>query len=38
MLVSAFLLPFGYLIKLLLTLTLLLDCFFARYGPAVFCS
>ena len=27
MLVSAFLLPFGYLIKLLLTLTLLLDCF-----------
>jgi uncharacterized protein YlxW (UPF0749 family) len=27
MLVSAFLLPFGYLIELLLTLTLLLDCF-----------
>jgi DNA repair ATPase RecN len=27
MLVSALLLPFGYLIKLLLTLTLLLDCF-----------
>jgi hypothetical protein len=27
MLVSAFLLPFSYLIKLLLTLTLLLDCF-----------
>ena len=27
MLVSAFLLPFGYLIKLLLTLTPLLDCF-----------
>jgi hypothetical protein len=27
MLVCAFLLPFGYLIKLLLTLALLLDCF-----------
>jgi hypothetical protein len=27
MLVSAFLLPFVYLIKLLLNLTLLLDCF-----------
>jgi hypothetical protein len=27
MLVSALLLPFGYFIKLLLTLTLLLDCF-----------